>query len=59
MVPGRLTAGGQPSSGVVGVLIGLSALAMGIQSGTVLSLGVTGVFTTAATVVVLMSDVAA
>src|SRR5215203_1464294 len=56
-----VAADGQPSSSIVGVLIGLSALAMGIQSGTVLSLGVTGVFTTAATatVVVLMSDVAA
>ena len=56
-----LAAGNLPSSGVVGVLIGLSALAMGIQSGAVFSLGVTGVFTTAATatLVVLMSDVAA
>ena len=53
--------GGLSSSGIVGVLIGLSAFAMGIQSGTVLSLGATGEFTTAATatVVVLMSDVAA
>jgi uncharacterized membrane protein YoaK (UPF0700 family) len=53
-------AAGRPSSGAAAVLIGLSALAMGMQSGAVLALGVTGVFTTAATasLVVLMRDVA-
>ena len=52
--------GGQPSSGTADVLIALSALAMGIQSGAILSLGVRGVFTTAATATVmfLASDVA-
>ena len=53
--------GGQPpGGGVVAVLIALWALAMGIQTGTVLSLGIPGVFTTAATATLtyLMSDVA-
>ncbi len=52
--------GGLPSVGVVNVLIGLSALAMGMHTGTVWSLGVTGVFTTAATatLTVFMSDAA-
>lgn len=52
---------GWPSNGVADVLAGLWALAMGMQTAAVFSLGVTGVFTTAATatVVVLMGDVAA
>ena len=52
--------GGQPPGGVVVVLLALWALAMGIQTGTVLSLGIPGVFTTAATATLtyLMSDVA-
>jgi uncharacterized membrane protein YoaK (UPF0700 family) len=51
---------GRPSTGVGYTLTGLSALAMGLQSGAVLSLGVPGIFTTAATatVVDLMSDFA-
>jgi uncharacterized membrane protein YoaK (UPF0700 family) len=51
---------GQPSTGAAYVLIGLWALAMGVQSGAVMSLGVTGVFTTAATATLidLMSDIA-
>ena len=55
-----VAAGGQPLGGVVAVLIALWALAMGIQTGTVFSLGLPGVFTTAATatLTVLMSDVA-
>ena len=56
-----VVAGGQPlGGGVVAVLIALWALAMGIQTGTVLSLGLPGVFTTAATATLtyLMSDVA-
>jgi uncharacterized membrane protein YoaK (UPF0700 family) len=43
------TADGRPSSGTAAVLVGVSALAMGMHSGAVLSLGVRGVFTTAAT----------
>jgi uncharacterized membrane protein YoaK (UPF0700 family) len=39
----------QPSTDAAYLLIGLSALAMGLQSGAVMSLGVPGVFTTAAT----------
>jgi uncharacterized membrane protein YoaK (UPF0700 family) len=46
---GWIAASGQPSTGVTDLLVGLLALAMGIQSGAVLSLGVQGVFTTAAT----------
>ena len=41
--------GGNPSSGTGDVLIALSALAMGIQTAAVFSLGVRAVFTTAAT----------
>jgi uncharacterized membrane protein YoaK (UPF0700 family) len=50
---------GQPSTGAVERLILLLALAMGIQTGTVFSLGVRAVFTTAttATWAVLMADV--
>jgi uncharacterized membrane protein YoaK (UPF0700 family) len=40
---------GEPSGGAITVLIILAALAMGMQSAAVMSLGVTGVFTTAAT----------
>ena len=52
--------GGQPPGGVVVVLLALWALAMGIQTGSVLSLGIPGVFTTAATATLtyLMSDLA-
>ena len=55
-----VAAGGQPLGGVVAVLIALWALAMGIQTGSVLSLGIPGVFTTAATATLtyLMSDLA-
>ena len=55
-----VAAGGLPPGGVVAVLIALWALAMGIQTGTVLSLGIPGVFTTAATATLtyLMSDIA-
>jgi uncharacterized membrane protein YoaK (UPF0700 family) len=44
---------GRPSTGVGHALTGLSALAMGLQSGAVLSLGLPGVFTTAATATVV------
>jgi uncharacterized membrane protein YoaK (UPF0700 family) len=47
-------AGGRPSSGTAGLLICLSALAMGLQSGAVMSLGVRGVFTTAATATAIL-----
>jgi uncharacterized membrane protein YoaK (UPF0700 family) len=40
---------GQPSIGTANILLALFALAMGIQTGAVRSLGVQGVFTTAAT----------
>jgi uncharacterized membrane protein YoaK (UPF0700 family) len=55
-----VTVSGRPSGHEVELLIALSALAMGAQSGAVLKLGVTAVFTTAATatVIVLMSDYA-
>jgi uncharacterized membrane protein YoaK (UPF0700 family) len=57
---GWLATSGQPSTGAARVLIGLSALAMGVQSGAVMSLGIPGVFTTAATATLidLVSDVA-
>jgi uncharacterized membrane protein YoaK (UPF0700 family) len=57
---GWIATSGRPSSAVGHVLIGLSALAMGVQSGAVLSLAIPGVFTTAATatVVDLASDLA-
>jgi uncharacterized membrane protein YoaK (UPF0700 family) len=59
-VAGWMAASGHPTTGVTDLLVGLSALAMGIQSGAVLSLGVRGVFTTAvtATMIFLASDVA-
>jgi uncharacterized membrane protein YoaK (UPF0700 family) len=52
---------GWPSNGVTNVLVGIWAVAMGMQTVTVFSLGVKGVFTTAmtATVVVLMADITA
>jgi uncharacterized membrane protein YoaK (UPF0700 family) len=55
-----VAASGRPSIGVGHALTGISALAMGLQSGAVLSLALPGVFTTAvtATVVDLMSDFA-
>jgi uncharacterized membrane protein YoaK (UPF0700 family) len=58
---GWIASSGQPSTGVTVLLVGLSALAMGMQSGAVLSLGVRGVFTTAATATVmfLAGDLAA
>jgi uncharacterized membrane protein YoaK (UPF0700 family) len=51
---------GRPGAASGDVLAGVSALAMGLQSGAVLSLAVTGVFTTAATATVmfLMRDAA-
>ena len=51
---------GHPGAGTGDVLAVLSATAMGLQSGAVLSLAVTGVFTTAATATVmfLMRDLA-
>jgi uncharacterized membrane protein YoaK (UPF0700 family) len=51
---------GQPSTHVVDVLLGLWALAMGIQSAAVRSLHVEGVFTTAATatIIVFWGDIA-
>jgi uncharacterized membrane protein YoaK (UPF0700 family) len=51
---------GRPSTGVGHVLTAVSALAMGLQTGAVVSLGLRGVFTTAATatVVNLMGDLA-
>jgi uncharacterized membrane protein YoaK (UPF0700 family) len=52
--------GGRPSGETADVLIAVSSLAMGLQSGAVLSLGVRGVFTTAATATVMFfaSDLA-
>jgi uncharacterized membrane protein YoaK (UPF0700 family) len=50
---GWIAASGAPSRGVTDLLVGLSALAMGAQSGAVMSLGVQGVFTTAATATVM------
>jgi uncharacterized membrane protein YoaK (UPF0700 family) len=49
-----------PSVGAVDFLLGLSALAMGFQTAAVFSLGIQGVFTTAATatLTVLMGDAA-
>ena len=51
---------GLPSSDVANVLIGVWALAMGMQTATVFSLSVPGVFTTAATatLTILMSNIA-
>jgi uncharacterized membrane protein YoaK (UPF0700 family) len=44
---------GRPGASSTEALLALSALAMGLQSGAILSLGVTGVFTTAATATVM------
>jgi uncharacterized membrane protein YoaK (UPF0700 family) len=51
--------GGHPASGVSNLLIALSALAMGMQTAAVSSLGLRGVFTTAATatLTIFMGDV--
>jgi uncharacterized membrane protein YoaK (UPF0700 family) len=56
-----VTVSGRPGTESSEVLIGLMALAMGIQSGAVASLAVNGVFTTAATATLLfvMRDLAA
>jgi len=48
-----LATSGHPGTASEDVLLALSAVAMGLQSGAVLSLGVTGVFTTAATATVM------
>jgi uncharacterized membrane protein YoaK (UPF0700 family) len=55
---GWLVTSGRPSSGAGDLLVGLSGLAFGIQSGAIMSLDVKGIFTTAATatVIMLMSD---
>jgi uncharacterized membrane protein YoaK (UPF0700 family) len=52
---------GRPSTGSGDLLIAISGLAMGMQTSAILSLGVRGVFTTAATATwaVLMGDVSA
>lgn len=57
---GWVASSGQPTVGMAEILIAASALAMGLQSAAVLSLGLPGVLTTAATATVidLMSDVA-
>jgi uncharacterized membrane protein YoaK (UPF0700 family) len=56
-----VTVSGRPGTESGDVLIGLMALAMGLQSGAVASLAVKGVFTTAATatVIFIMRDLAA
>jgi uncharacterized membrane protein YoaK (UPF0700 family) len=53
-----LAVSGRPSTGAGDLLIGVSALALGMQSGAIMSLDVKGVFTTAATatLIMLMSD---
>jgi uncharacterized membrane protein YoaK (UPF0700 family) len=55
---GWVVTSGRPSGSAGDLLVGLSALAFGVQSGAVMSLDVKGVFTTAATatVIMLMSD---
>ncbi len=55
---GWLVSSSRPSSAAGDLLVGLSALAFGIQSGAIMSLDVKGIFTTAATatVIMLMSD---
>lgn len=57
---GWIATSGRPSTALGHALIGVSALAMGAQSGAVISLGVPGVVTTAATatLVELVSDLA-
>jgi uncharacterized membrane protein YoaK (UPF0700 family) len=61
LLVGWVATSGRPTTGVGDLLVALTAVAMGIQSGAVLSLAVKGVFTTAATasVMFLMSDIAA
>jgi uncharacterized membrane protein YoaK (UPF0700 family) len=58
---GWLATSGRPSTDAGDLLVAILGLAMGIQSGAVLSLDVKGVFTTAATgsLMLLMSDFAA
>jgi uncharacterized membrane protein YoaK (UPF0700 family) len=51
---GWLITSGRPSTGVADLLIALSALAFGLQSGAIMSLDVKGVFTTAATATMIM-----
>jgi uncharacterized membrane protein YoaK (UPF0700 family) len=55
---GWLATSGHPSARAGDLLIGLSALALGAQSGAIMSLDVKGIFTTAATatLIMLMSD---
>jgi uncharacterized membrane protein YoaK (UPF0700 family) len=55
-----LVVSGHPGDGSAGVLVGLFAVAMGIQSSAVMALGVKGIFTTASTgtVMFLMHDLA-
>jgi uncharacterized membrane protein YoaK (UPF0700 family) len=55
---GWLVTSGRPSTSAGDLLVGLSGLAFGMQSGAVMSLDVKGIFTTAATatVIMLMSD---
>jgi uncharacterized membrane protein YoaK (UPF0700 family) len=55
-----LAVSGHPSVLVTDILLGLSALGMGVQTAAVFSLGIQGVFTTAATatLAVLMGDTA-
>lgn|SRR5918996_24893 len=57
---GWLAASGRPGTSAGDLLVALYAVAMGLQSGAVLTLGVRGIFTTAATatVIILASDVA-
>jgi uncharacterized membrane protein YoaK (UPF0700 family) len=58
---GWIAVSGDPSAGMTDLLVGISALAMGVQSGAVLSLAVKGVLTTAATATLmyLVSELAA
>jgi uncharacterized membrane protein YoaK (UPF0700 family) len=51
---GWLVTSGRPSTSAGDLLIALSALALGMQSGAVMSLDVKGVFTTAATATLIM-----
>jgi uncharacterized membrane protein YoaK (UPF0700 family) len=57
---GWIVTSGRPATGFGHVLVGISALAMGAQTGAVLSLGIPSIFTTAATATVagLASDLA-
>jgi uncharacterized membrane protein YoaK (UPF0700 family) len=51
---GWLATSGQPSAAAGDLLIALSALAFGLQSGAIMSLAVKGIFTTAATATLIM-----